>query len=349
MFNTRSQSRRGRIFSAPPFRYNTEFKGDIGIEMEMEGFNLPSRVVNKKRSLGVRWNIVGDGSLRAPGGLQAREGNNTPYEYVLSEPCTLETLGPIVNQLFDTFDANDTEIIHSNRTSTHVHINVSELRVNEITSFIILWNIFEDALVNWCGDDRIGNLFCLRTRDCPTALESFEDGLKADLSFRIPEGSKYLACNYHAMQRYGSLEFRCMAGATNAKSVIDWATFLLAMREYAVEHYKNPEIIGMALSEDSPSRMLERICEMASLPHLYDEILSAVGNEDIDDMCKRGYRRVQSLSYALPWYDLQEDIYKVSIPNPFERIYDNAPPPRYENVPQEDLDDDDDEDIDYER
>lgn len=107
------------------------------------------------------WNIHNDGSLRSPDGI-------TPggREYVLASPAPREEVRPLLDQLFKTFDDTGARIILSNRTSTHVHINISDLKINQIVSFMVLWNVFEEALVNWCGEERVGNLFCLRTKDC---------------------------------------------------------------------------------------------------------------------------------------------------------------------------------------
>ncbi len=298
----------------PPFKpYFAYERGEVGIELEMEGDNLPTGVSAGKK-MPARWNTTNDGSLRASDGINA--GGR---EYVLNRPVEREEVEIMLRHFFRVLDEMDSQVILSNRTSTHIHINISDLLINQIVSFIVLWNIFEEAVVNSCGETRIGNLFCLRTKDCSQAIESLELGLKAGLAFNIGENHKYLACNYYAMVRYGSLEFRCWPGADNADQVMSWVKFLLALKDYAIANHANPELIGMSISENSPSQIFERICQDSDNMAFFEHVMSTPENVDrFDQMGKDGYRRVQSLSYCLPWRNLEDEFNKTYIPNPFQ-------------------------------
>jgi hypothetical protein len=313
MFKKTSVQYKDWGLNTAPFRYSFTFtKGEVGVELEMEGDNLPTGISAGKK-MPTRWNTVNDGSLRASDGI-----NPGGREYVLASPVERDEYEIMIRHIFRVLEETGAEVILSNRTSTHIHIDISKLLINQIVSFIVLWNIFEEAIVNSCGDSRIGNLFCLRTKDCSQAIEAFQRGIQKGLSFNIGENHKYLACNYYAMPHYGSLEFRCWPGADNPDQVISWIKFLLSLKDYAITHHANPELIGMAISENSPSQIFERICQDSDNMLFYNSVMSVPENEaNFDKMGKEGYRRVQSLSYVLPWRDLEDEINKVFIPNPF--------------------------------
>lgn len=313
MFKNTKKEFKDWSLNKPPFRGNFQYDGgEVGIELEMEGDNLPTGISTGKK-LPVRWDTVNDGSLRASDGI-----NPGGREYVLSAPVERDQVETVVKHIFRVLDEHGSEVILSNRTSTHIHINISNLLVNQIVSYIILWNIFEEAVVNSCGDTRIGNLFCLRTKDCSRAVEALQRGIQQDLIFDIGENHKYLACNYYAMSRYGSLEFRCWPGADNPDEVVSWVKFLLALKDYALTNHENPELIGMAISENSPSQIFERICQDSNNMTFFNKVMETEENVGrFDQMGKEGYRRVQALSYVLPWRELEEEFKKTYIPNPF--------------------------------
>lgn len=333
MFKTKPKDRFANWqLNRPPFKSSFAYeKGEVGIELEMEGDNLPSGISAGKK-MPARWNTVADGSLRASDGRS--QGGR---EYVLAEPIERQDVEQMVRHIFRVLDETGSNVILSNRTSTHIHINISNLLINQIISYIIFWNIFEEAIVNSCGETRVGNLFCLRTKDCSRAIEALQQGIQQGLSFVIGENHKYLSCNYYAMPHYGSLEFRCWPGADNADQVISWVKFLLALKDYAITNHANPEFIGMAISENSPSQIFERICQDSDNMTFFNEVMSCPENINrFDIMCKEGYRRVQSLSYVLPWNELEDEFNKLYIPNPFKdgsskkkspnRIELNTPP-----------------------
>src|SRR5690606_205715 len=130
----------------------------------------------------------------------------------------------------------------SNRCSTHVHINSSDMYVNEQTSFIVLWTMFEQALINWCGEDRVGNLFCLSNKD--TNGITIEDWRNALLTggFTFNNNHKYSALNLGNYSNLGTFELRCMRGVTNPDTLMPWITFLLQLKKEAQSTYRDPTV-----------------------------------------------------------------------------------------------------------
>ena len=123
--------------------------GDVGIEFELEGSSLLTAgyfdglTGSKSRAV---WLAKRDGSLR-----------NGGMEYVVSEPIYYDEITPMVEGFFERFEKHPTsKIKNTNRCSTHVHVNVSSFKVNELTSAIALWLTLEEALIAWCGEERAG-------------------------------------------------------------------------------------------------------------------------------------------------------------------------------------------------
>src|SRR5690349_4809167 len=73
--------------------------GDIGVELEIEGDNLPHADIES-------WVIKHEGSLRGRGGRQPQPGDNDqPYEYVLGRPSTFKNLERKLRRLQEALDA----------------------------------------------------------------------------------------------------------------------------------------------------------------------------------------------------------------------------------------------------
>ncbi len=285
-------------------------RGDIGLELEIEGSNLARDVdlteVRASES-GAYWTIHPDGSLRN-GGL----------EYTLSGPCFKKEVPDLVEGLFKAFETRKTKLDLTNRTSTHVHVNVSDLKANALTSYIILWSIFEEALVNWCGDQRKGNLFCLRSKDSTYTSTAWGNAIRTG-KFSFTNDYKYMGLNLGAFSRFGSFEFRTLRGAENPKLVIDWVNILLALKEEARTIFDNPYVIAEILSAQGPDGLFTNICEKHELMGFCDEVMKLEDNVDFNTMCLQGFRNSQSIVYEIDWNSIIDKCREEYIFNPFEK------------------------------
>lgn len=201
-------------------------EGEVGIEVEVEGDNLP-RVFEAA----VPWEAVRDGSLRGES-----------MEYVLKKPTTRNKYGLCLDVLRN--QLRESEIYDSDRCGVHVHINCQELSVDQVISFITTYLCFEEVLVKWCGDRRVGNLFCLRTSDAPGLLQ-YVIRLKQRKHVGVvaTDRIRYGSINLKALATYGSLEFRAMRSDLGEGVIEKWVRMLLAIKDYSVD--KTPEeVIG---------------------------------------------------------------------------------------------------------
>lgn len=281
--------------------------GTIGLELEMEATNsLPSdghleAVIGAKSS--ARWLGVKDGSLRG-----------SAKEFILSKPCTRDEIEPMLKGLFGVISSNRTVLANTNRCSTHVHVNMKGRTINEITSVIALWATFETMLINWCGEDRKTNHFCLSMQDSLSLPNAWETFLRYG---QVPgdRNLKYSALNVLPLWDKGSLEFRCGRAADDPKFPVTWATFLDIFVDYACKTYAHPGRLAGDLSERGGWEILEALA--ADMPGFAAEVRGDMSIEGFNDICMHNFRSVQGFSLEYPWDRWMELIKRPFVPNPF--------------------------------
>lgn len=304
----------------PGFQMNkpaasSRYKGRIGLELEIEARSptpneghLDALVSDDTKA---KWMAIRDGSLR---GDYARE-------YIVNKPINREELRPMLEGLFAMFKTMKSKIDNSNRCSTHVHLNMGSKKINEITAVMCLWTIFEQSLINFCGEERQTNHFALSSSESNATLTAWEQYLRYGHA-HWDRNLKYQAMNVLPLFEKGSLEIRCGAAANDAEGPIVWATLLDHLVDFAIERYsKGIPLIGSDLSERGGSSLFEELCSRDSilLPVYGNVIAGSGGNELFNDACLRGFRNCQPLVYGFPWEAWHKMIEKEYVPDPFAR------------------------------
>lgn len=202
-------------------------RGDLGVEIEVEGNNLPQP--------DKYWNCELDGSLRGES-----------MEYVLSKPLGMAATRSALSHLNASYLANDTVVHESVRAGVHVHVNVQQLSTVELFSFMTAYIVLEDLLIKYCGEYREGNLFCLRIKDAEYLLHTIEEVARTkDYQLFNRDVLRYSSMNVCSLWRYGSLEFRAMRGTRDLDAIGDWAEILLNIRNVAVKFDSPAHIVEM--------------------------------------------------------------------------------------------------------
>lgn len=193
-------------------------KGLIGIELEVEGNKFPktSGSTPTNSRIPKQWQYTKDGSLRGVDNA----------EYVLREPIAFEEVPKAVKDLWEMFDKYGSVLDESNRTSVHVHLNFQHLYLNNLASFIAMYVSLEDILTNYCGDHRVGNLFCLRVKDAPGILTTACKFIKSSASTDIRDSMHYAGMNLRSLVKFGSVEIRAMRGVTKQDDLLEWVSIL---------------------------------------------------------------------------------------------------------------------------
>jgi hypothetical protein len=272
-------------------------EGDVGLEIECEG--------NKFLKEGVQlpWKYVKDGSLRGQDNA----------EYILKVPIKFDKVPEAIDSLWKMFERHGSVLSESNRTSVHVHLNAQGFHMNRVCAFVSIYFIVEDLLTQWCGDHRVGNLFCLRAKDAPGIVSKIKQFLLYEgRGGGLSEGLHYGGLNAHALAKFGSIEIRALRGVTDPKIIIDWVSIL--ERIYKVsEEFPDPRGICDNFSGAGPIDFLHML-----LGDKTQMVLDGIpyDNGQVMESLYEGIRIAQDLCYCRDWSVYQPIVTKI---DPFGR------------------------------
>ncbi|CAM6031251.1 unnamed protein product [Sphagnum compactum] len=109
--------------------------------------------------------------------------------------------------------------------------------------------IHEDYILEYKGeengDTRIGNNFCLRTRDAEGQITELVSSIKSSghIVF-LNNSNRYSATNFASLIKFGTIEFRSLECTTDIDRVVHWIKTVQALK-MAAREYDNPrEIIA---------------------------------------------------------------------------------------------------------
>lgn len=286
-----------------------EVLGDIGIEIECESqtSRLPQKDggpngVFMPELIPEMWQYHHDGSLRGYDNA----------EYVLKKPLKFEEVPGAVNALWDMFKKAGAVLADSNRTSVHIHLNAHRFHLNRLCAFAALYFSVEEILTEWCGDHRVGNLFCLRGKDAPAIVSKLKAFIQEDCRNPINEGLHYGGLNIHALTKFGSIEVRALRGCTDPETILTWVSILERIYKLSGD-FPDPRNICDNFSGEGPMAYLQMV--LGDKTSIVKEGISFT-NQRIMESLYEGIRLAQDLCYCRDW-SLYEPIDVA--PDPFDR------------------------------
>lgn len=223
-----------------------KYPDGVGIEIETElksGFE-----VSWKSPF---WALKGDGSLRGNG-----------YEFVLKTPIAVENVHKVVEEWATNLKGHKNSCLPSERTSIHVHKNVQHFTVLETLNAICCYWLLEPWLINFCGNSRKGNNFCLTLKDADDIHSQLINGIKTGKTFsNITENNyRYSSLNIAAINRFGTLENRLMRGTDNVEEIENWTVGFSSIVDNA-RKFKNPSDIIEQFDKKGPKHILETLLD----------------------------------------------------------------------------------------
>ena len=250
--------------------------GLIGLEIECEGDNL----VEVDTHI---WRSERDSSLK--------KANS--YEYVLREPLPLSQLDNALSELKEIIDKHDGVIDESVRAGVHVHINVQDMELIHFFNLIVLYLTLEELLVSYCGNNRQGNLFCLRASDARYIIARIVSAIKAKkLPHLHTDEIRYASMNLKALYQYGSVEFRAMRSTPDFGLIKTWACILAKLKESS-SLFSSPEAVMWEVSDKGAVRFVEHVLgEYASI---------FLEKEDLEECARNGIDNAQDVAYCVSW------------------------------------------------
>lgn len=268
-------------------------KGTIGIEIEVEGRDLPANEHLKLYSA-EGWKAELDGSLKA---LEA-------YEYVLKEPASLTSVGMHLNSLWSVFNRMESEVWESPKAGVHVHFNVQEFTIPRLANLLTLFFIFEKPLVKFCGDNREGNLFCLRASDAIDMIPHITRIIRSRKFHNFNNDDyRYSSINLKSVVDYGSVEFRTMRSTPDKSAILLWVRILNELYK-ASDLFDEPRNIIAAISGDGYQEFMKHIFPNT---HKYIPVSDTFDQDIYDGICN-----AQDIAYCVKW-----DSYSAKRNNPF--------------------------------
>jgi hypothetical protein len=267
--------------------------GEVGIEIEVEGNKFPKPPGFEGSHVAVKlpgskfWSYVHDGSLRGQDNA----------EYVLSKPIDFSKAPDAIAEIYGALATHGSIIDDSNRTSVHVHMNCQEFHLNRLTSLMALWFTFEEILTAWCGEHRVGNLFCLRAKDAPAIIAQLRRFIKNDGQSPLSEHLHYAGLNAHALHKYGSIEVRTLRGCSDPQTVLDWLSILERLYKLSAE-FEDPRGICALFSSEGPMAFFENVLGDKTVT-----VRSVIDftDDQIRDSMYDGVRLAQDLCYCRDW------------------------------------------------
>jgi hypothetical protein len=207
--------------------------GDIGVELEIEGENLPRSVTG--------WVRKTEGSLRGKAGRVITPGEDapdTPQEYVSNGPVLYTSLLGHLEKLCTRLVTQGSSVTLTPRASTHLHLNMAQETLETFVNFIVLFCVAEPTLLRICGPQRNGNLFCMpsyETGEFPEYMYRLEDALTIQNLEYVrqgwPQRGKYACLNVDPIRSFGSVEVRSFPNSINPAEIFEWATYLMRIRD----------------------------------------------------------------------------------------------------------------------
>lgn len=208
----------------------------IGIEVEME---YPLGVAPPAHELASKlWSVHADGSLL--NGMEA----TTPPILIGSK-----TYYKANEELAEFFDTN--RPMESERSSIHVHLNVSDLTLEQtIKASVAMWAL-ENVLFHFCAPHRRNNHFCIGVSDTVAVIEDIVNSIKEGRPPRVSgERAKYCALNWARLRDLGTLECRIREGLTDATEIFQWADLVSYLSRAGASFKGSPTDLISAFASD---------------------------------------------------------------------------------------------------
>lgn len=244
----------------------------FGIEVEVEqalDSEYADESEEQRRSLSTDLvKCVHDGSLRDRG-----------CEFIFAKPLEVSSqdFNTAVQYIQDVCE--ELEVASSYRTSTHFHMNISDLTHSEIKNVLFLSVMIESALMEYCSEHRKNNRFCIPWGSDFGLVErvQYNRGLR-DLPYAMQDTSKYSSTSLHRMHDLGTIEYRMFDSIHDAETLRKICRFFASVRTIActktLDQIREDKIQGRLL--DNLTRLI-RDCFGEKVPRHKLEMCLDIG------------------------------------------------------------------------
>lgn len=188
----------------------------IGLELETE--NISTRIEYDQLVRPLHFDCHADGSLR---------GYSTEF---ITKPMESTTALLALTKFFEA--TKFTEDNYSDRCSVHVHVNCTDMSMEQLSSVALLYTVVEEILFEFVGGSRDTNIYCIPWNQCRNHLDLVNDFL-LNPHVALKRWSKYTALNLLPLATQGTIEFRQMHGTADMKKLTTWINLIGSIFKYA--------------------------------------------------------------------------------------------------------------------
>lgn len=267
----------------------------FGIELELENIDYDA-IDNMDWNY---WVTHGDGSLQEDG-----------REFVLSGPKGGDAVVNALNEFYN----NNVNATAGLRTSTHIHINASDLTVGELRSMLVVSYTVEAALFRWIGENRKWCGYAMSLAEMPSdRLRKILTGNTGRMVLQAisaqRNNDRYYGVNVSSIVKHGTVEYRHFPGKPTREELENWLDFVRAMKR-AGQTLPFPELGERIETEQQLRDFLASVIPGNVWSHLrsveiagefwqsFNEIMAlSEPNEDIERMDRLVFMKPQLLRY----------------------------------------------------
>lgn len=192
----------------------------VGFELETENCDAISTNALVSKADTFQINIERDGSLRG-----------TAYEFI-SRPMRSKHALAAVEDFWSW--AKFTEENYSDRCSVHVHVNCTDMQMEQISNVTLLYTIAEEILFEYVGGHRDSNIYCIPWSQCRAHFDLVQ-GFLTRPEYPLKKWNKYTALNLLPLTSIGTVEFRQMHGTADIEKLTRWVNIIGAIFKWAKE------------------------------------------------------------------------------------------------------------------
>lgn len=213
-----------------------------GWELEVEGLTGENQTIKFKKWPRLYFAAIEDGSLKDFG-----------QEFVTRGPLKNQHLELSLLELDYYNKLLKTGFKFSHRCSFHVHLDVTDITREQLSTIIQLYILTEPLFFSLCENHRAGNSYCI-----PLGLLSLT---KKELFSASLKDTKYWALSLNRISDLGTLEFRALHGTNDLKLLFTWIRLIQSLKQAVLENYKETisQIMNLTSSNDTQHFLSEII------------------------------------------------------------------------------------------
>lgn len=148
----------------------------------------------------------------------------------------------------------------SERTSTHVHVNITNLKLEQAKNMMLIYALFEPVFFTFVGESRKHNIYCV-----PLSHTFLPSKYCLDFPGLVQSWHKYTALNLAPAKKIGTMEFRHLYGTDDPVVFTNWIDILKALYDF-VESNPNFDIKEAV---EQPKKLFDKIFDKTALHELW--------------------------------------------------------------------------------